>query len=112
MIFIFPRRYRGSKFTSNRRLIQHAYKSVSALYVIIYFASHNGCIENAYNYVSSVLHFIIIIIIIIIKKVWQCKAGRGRLTPYWSEDPSPALPTYRGKEEKGKIVEHKKGESN
>ena len=52
------------------------------------------------------------IIIIIIKKDRQCKAGRGRLTPYQSEDPSPRLPTYRGKEEKGKIVEDKKGESN
>ena len=54
----------------------------------------------------------LIIIIIIIKKDWQYKAGRGRLTPYQSEDPSPTLPTYRGKEEKGKIVEDKKGESN
>ena len=53
-----------------------------------------------------------IIIIIIIKKDWQCKAGRGRLTLYQSEDPSPTLPTYRGKEEKVKIVEDKKGESN
>ena len=52
------------------------------------------------------------IFIIIIKKDWQCKAGRGRLTPYQSEDPSPTLPTYRGKEENGKIVEDKKGESN
>ena len=52
------------------------------------------------------------IIIIIIKKDWQCKAGRERLTPYQSEDPSPTLPTYREKEEKGKIVEDKKGESN
>ena len=51
-------------------------------------------------------------VIIIIKKDWQCQAGRGRLTPYQSEDPSPTLPTYRGKEEKGKIVEDKKGESN
>ena len=50
--------------------------------------------------------------IIIIKKDWQCKTGRGRLTPYQSEDPSPTLPTYRGKEEKEKIVEDKKGESN
>ena len=55
---------------------------------------------------------IIIIIIIIIKKDWQCKAGRGRLTPYQSEDPSPTLPTYRAKEEKGRIVEDKKWESN
>ena len=55
---------------------------------------------------------IIIIITIIIKKDWQCKAERGRLTPYQSEDPSPTLPTYRGKEEKGKIVEDKKGACN
>ena len=34
------------------------------------------------------------------------------MTPYQSEDPSPTLPTYRGKKEKGKIVEDKKGESN
>ena len=50
--------------------------------------------------------------IIIIKKDWQRKAGRERLTPYQSEDPSPTLPTNRGKEEKGKIVEDKKEESN
>ena len=50
--------------------------------------------------------------IIIIKKDRQCKAGRGKLTPYQSEDPSHTLPTYRGKEEKWKIVEDKKGESN
>ena len=49
-----------------------------------------------------------IIIIIIIKNDWQCKAGRGRLTPYQSEDPSPTLPTYRGKEEKGKIFKPQK----
>ena len=52
------------------------------------------------------------VIIIIIKKDWQCKAGRGRLASYQSEDPSPTLPTHRGKEEKGKRVEDKKGESN
>ena len=34
------------------------------------------------------------------------------MAPYQSEDSSPTLPTYRGKEEKGKIVEDKKGESN
>ena len=33
--------------------------------------------------------FFIIIIIIIIKKGWQCKAGRERLTPYQSIDPDP-----------------------
>ena len=53
----------------------------------------------------------VIIIIIIIKKDRQCKAGRGRLTRYQSEDPSQTLPTNRGKEEKGKIVEDKKRET-
>ena len=53
---------------------------------------------------------IIIVIIIIIKKDWQCKAERGRLIPYQFEDPGPTLPAYRGKEEKGKIFEDKKGE--
>ena len=32
------------------------------------------------------------------------------MTPYQSEDPSPTLLTYRGKEEKRKIVEDKKRE--
>ena len=41
-------------------------------------------------------------IIIIIKRGWQCKAEREWYTPYQSEDPSPAIPTYRQKEEKGK----------
>ena len=43
-------------------------------------------------------------IIIIIKRGWQCKAGRERLTPYQSEDPNPTTPTHRKKEEKGKAV--------
>ena len=61
----------------------------------------------------TIFHIVYITFItIIIKKDWQCKAGRGRLTPYQSEDSSPTLPTYRGKEEKEKIVEDKKGESN
>ena len=53
-----------------------------------------------------------LLVIIIVKKDWQCKAGRGRLTLYQSEDSSPTLPTNRGKEEKGKTVKDKKGESN
>ena len=47
---------------------------------------------------------IIIIIIIIIKRGWQCKGGRERLTPYQSKDPNPTTPTQRKKEEKGKTV--------
>ena len=57
------------------------------------------------------LHIIIIIIIIIIKRGWQYKAGRERLTPYQSEDPNPTTPTHRKKEEKGKTVGDKKGAS-
>ena len=52
-----------------------------------------------------------IIIIIIIKRGWQCKAGRERLTPYQSEHPNPTTPTHRKKEEKGKTVGDKKGAS-
>ena len=47
-------------------------------------------------------------IIIIIKRGWQCKAGRERLTPFQSEDPNPTTPTHRKKEEKGKTVGYKK----
>ena len=47
-------------------------------------------------------------IIIIIKRGWQCKAGRERLTQYQSEDPNPTTPTHRKKEEKGKTVGDKK----
>ena len=84
--------------------------------------SHNGIfvirsfVSLLYPLIAFILRKIIlsvsVILIIIMKKYWQCKAGRGRLTPYQSEDPSPTLPTYRGKEEKGKIVEDKKGDSN
>ena len=45
---------------------------------------------------------IIIIIVIIIKRGRQRKAEREWYTPYQSEDPSPTIPSYRQKEEKGK----------
>ena len=51
---------------------------------------------------------IIVIIISIIKRGWQCKAGRERLRPYQSEDPNPTTPTHRKKEEKGKTAGDKK----
>ena len=54
------------------------------------------------SFIWSYLRFSIIIIIIIIKKGRQCKAEREWYTPYQSEDPSPTIPTYRQKEEKGK----------
>ena len=41
-----------------------------------------------------------VLLLLLLKKI-ECKAGRGRLPPYQSEDPRPTLPTYRGKEEKG-----------
>ena len=64
-------------------------------------------VMNAYNirvFLSNIRKQVtsIIIIIIIIKKGQQCKAGREWYTPYQSEDPSPTIPTYRQKEEKGK----------
>ena len=61
--------------------------------------------EVASSIASS--HFISIIIIII-KKGWQCKAGRDRLTPYQSEYPNPTAPTHRMKEGKGKTAGDKK----
>ena len=50
------------------------------------------------------------LLLLLLKKIGNARPGR--LTPYQFEDPSPTLPTYRGKEEKGKIVEDKNGESN
>ena len=50
--------------------------------------------------VLTAYHYLIIIIII--KKSRQCKAEREWFTSYQSEDPSPTIPTYRQKEEKGK----------
>ena len=40
--------------------------------------------------------------VIIIKKDWQYKAGRGRLPPYQSEDPSPTHQPTEEKKRKGK----------
>ena len=63
------------------------------------------------QYYITAIHYISIIIIIIIKKGWQCKAWRVRLTPYQSEDPSPTIPTHRMKEEKRKTAGDEKGSS-
>ena len=49
-----------------------------------------------------------IYIFIIIKKGWEWKARRERLTPYQSEDPNTTTPTHRMKEEKGKTAGDKK----
>ena len=49
-----------------------------------------------------------IILLLIIIKGWQCMAGRERLTPYLSKDPSPTIPTHRMKEETAKLVGDKK----
>ena len=90
--------YPKDNFNKSTRRICLIYFSMAAFIDNIKFLLWNLNINN--------------LIIIIIKKDWQYKAGRGRLTPYQSEDPSPTLPPYRGKEEKGKIVEDKKGENN
>ena len=74
---------------------------------------HTGlaCQISKFSYCLFASYKFIIIIIIIIKRGWQCKAGRERLTPYQSEDPNPTTPSHRKKEEKGKTVGDKKGAS-
>ena len=59
---------------------------------------------HTHTHTPTVKNRVLFIIIIIIKRGWQCKAGRERLTPYQSEDPNPTTPTQRKKEEKGKTV--------
>ena len=54
------------------------------------------------------VHLSLLVIVIILKKGWQCRAGRERLTPYESEDPNPTTPTHRMEEEKGKTAGDKK----
>ena len=61
------------------------------------------------EYDKIIFHVANPIIIIIIKKDRQCKAERGRLTPYQSEDRSPTLPTYRA--HKAQVKHHKAGAS-
>ena len=51
---------------------------------------------------SSFRNKLKLIIIIIIKRDWQCKAGRERSTPNQSEDPNPTTPTLERKKRKGK----------
>ena len=65
----------------------------------------------AHDVTRDVLHKKLLLLLLLLKKIGNARQ-RGRLTPYQSEDPSPTIPTYRGKEEKVKIVEDKKGESN
>ena len=67
------------------------------------------CTVNALiiSIVSLPIRFFLIIIIITLKGS-QCKAGRERLTPYLSEDPSPTIPTYRKEKEKRETIEDQK----
>ena len=48
-----------------------------------------------------------VLLLLLLKKGWQCKAGRERLTPYQSEDPNPTTLIHRMKEEKGKTAGNK-----
>ena len=48
------------------------------------------------------------LLLLLLKKDWQCKAGRERLTPYQFEDPNPTTPTHRIKEDIGKTAGGKK----
>ena len=68
-------------------------------------------ISHFFNDAIIIIIIIIIVIIIIIKIGRRCKAQSKLFTPYQSEDPSPIIPLYRKKEEKGKTVEDKKTSS-
>ena len=49
--------------------------------------------------------------LLLLKKVGNAKTAKSAYTPFQSEDSSPAIPTRRKKEEKGKTVEDKNGAS-
>ena len=86
--------------------------------------SHKKKEKKEKMFIQIIKHFIIIIIIIIIIitiiiiiiiiiKTRLAMQGREREIDTLSvRRPQPHIPTNRGKEEKGKIVEDKKGESN
>ena len=52
------------------------------------------------------------LLLFLLKKIGNARPGEGDWHPICPKTPAPTLPTNRGKEEKGKIVEDKKGESN
>ena len=111
--FLLPKISRNElSITLSTLWYYHGIMSIIAIYLIFILAQliwgNKSPSDQSRREPKPAIYFIIIII----KKDWQCKAGRGRLTPYQSEDPSPTLPTNRGKEEKRKIVEDKKGKSN
>ena len=81
----------------------------STILIITYFRACWNILSRDKKFCFWIIYFKIIIITI--KRGWQCKAGRERLTPYQSEDPNPITPTHRKKEEKVKTVEDKTGAS-
>ena len=48
------------------------------------------------------------LILLLLKKIGNAMPGGKEKKGWGLVDPSPTLPTYRGKEKKGKIVKHKK----
>ena len=95
----------GNKIKSNKSI------NVVIYYNYVTFLNFNVLILYGLHTLANLFMNLIIIIIIIIKRDWQCKAGRERSTPYQSEDPNPTTPTHWKKEEKGKTVGDKKGAS-
>ena len=78
--------------------------------LLLFFVLNVGIVKKLSGISADKLlrHYVILIkalkaiIIIIIKKDWQCKAGRGRLTPYQSEAPAPLYQLIEEKNRKGK----------
>ena len=75
----------------------------------LFFIFNANSSSASVNYIIIII--IIVIITIIIKKDYQCKAGRERLIPYQNTDPSQTIPTHRIKEEKRKTAGDKNGAS-
>ena len=48
-------------------------------------------------------------ILLLVKEVGSARLRESDFTPYQSNDPSPTIPTYRQKEEKGKNNKRQKG---
>ena len=54
---------------------------------------------------------LLLLLLLLFKKRFPIQGWKSAFTPYQSKDPSPKIPAYRKKYEKGKTVEVKSGES-
>ena len=57
--------------------------------------------DNPVEVLNKLLSLLVGLLLLLLKKVSSARLGESDI-PYQSEDPSPTIPTYRQKEEKGK----------